>query len=181
LIILEHGEKPSPPGALRLTFNYQHALYLARKKTRRLEALQWLCETFRKRACMCDDPLLSELTVNRISYSCNGICDLRLIPQGVVVYVSTDLLKFHGLPSLLLDRNELKKVLKGKHSGTAHITKPSRWKKLGRSNPEKILEKLIRGDHNQPGLGEEVFTFQSIPRWDIVRIELAQQIQQAIS
>ncbi|HHT9120890.1 MAG TPA: hypothetical protein ACFYD3_10175 [Candidatus Hypogeohydataceae bacterium YC41] len=179
LILLEHGERLSTSDGLKLTFNYHQALYLARKKTRRLEALQWLCETFRKRVGMCEDSDLAELTINRVSYSCNGICDLHLSSRGVVVYVRTDLSKFQNLPPLLKDKKGLKKALKGKQPQAGadrnQWPKSSWWKKLSKSEVERRLEKSIRGDENHPGLGEEVFTFQYIPPPDIIRIELASE------
>jgi hypothetical protein len=179
LILLEHGEKQSAPvGAhcnvpLRLTFNYHHALYLARKKTRRLEALQWLCETFRKRIGQSEYPELAELTVNRVIYSCGGVCDLYLNLSGVVVYVCTDLSKFQNLPPLLIDEKEIKRASKGKGSIAGnHWPKTSWWKKLKGVELERRLERLVRGDKDHPGLGKEVVTLQSIPTSDIVRIEL---------
>ena len=171
LILLEHGEKPGP---LRLTFNYHHALYLARKKTRKLEALQWLCETFRERTGQHEDTDLAELTIDRVSYSCNGMCDLHLSSPGVVVYVCTDLSKFQNIPSLLENKKELKRALKGKSSLCKnHWPKASWWKKLAMPEVERHLERSIRGDQNHPGLGEEVTTVHPIPPPDILRIELS--------
>lgn len=170
LILMEHGEKPGP---LKLTFNYHHALYLAKKKTRRLEALQWLCETFREKMGQCEDPDLIELTVGRLSYSCGGMCDIHLSSPGVVVYVCTNLSKFRNLPPLLEDKKELKRALKGKSSiSRNNWPKTSWWKKLTSSEVERCLEKSIRGDETHPGLGQEVFTLRTIPLSDIVRIEL---------
>lgn len=179
LILLEHGEKQSTPAGtycntpLRLTFNYHQALYLARKKTRRLEALQWLCETFRKRIGQSEDSELAELTMNRVIYSCGGVCDLYLNLSGVVVYVCTDLSKFLNLPTLLVDEKELKRVSKGKGPIAGnHWPKTSWWKKLKGAELERRLERLVRGDKDHPGLGKEVVTLKSIPPADILRIEL---------
>ena len=170
IILLEHGERPGP---LRLTFNYHHALYLARKKTRKLEALQWLCETFRERTEQHEDTSLAKLTIDRVSYSCNGTCALHLSTPGIVVYVRTDLSKFQDLSPLLEDKKELKRALKGKSTLCRnHWPKTSWWKKLSRSEAERYLEKSVRGDQNYPGLGEEVFTSHPIPPSDILRIEL---------
>lgn len=175
IILLEHGEKPGP---LKLTFNYYHALHLARKKTRRLEALQWLCETFGERAGQCEDTSLAELAINRVRYSCQGTCDLHLNPPGIVVYVRTDLSKFQNLSPLLEDKKELKRALKGKSRLCKnHWPKASWWKKLTRSAVERYLEESIRGDQDRPGLGEEVITLSPIPIADILRIELPPSAQ----
>lgn len=170
LILLEHGERPGP---LKLTFNYHHACYLARKKTRQLEAVQWLCETFKKRTESHGDPDLSKLAIHRLSYSCKGMCDLYLGPAGVVVYVRTDLSKFQNLPPLLEDKKALKKAMQRKSPiHRNHWPKISWWKKLAKSEMERYLEKSIRGNKDHPGLGEEILTPQLIPPSDIVRLEL---------
>jgi hypothetical protein len=173
LTLMEHGERSSESGGLRLTFNYHHAVHLARKKTRRLEAVQWLCETFQKRVGLCEDQELAELTLHRMSYSCQGVCDLYLCPPGMVVYVRTDLSKFQNLPSLIEDKKELKRVLRGKGSFPKdHWPKPPWWKRSTKSETERRLERLIRGDKDYLGLGQEVITVQSIPPSDVIRIEL---------
>ncbi len=172
LILLEHEEKPSASGELRLTFNYHRALQLARKRTRRIEALQWLCETFKERAGQREDKTLVELTINRVNYPCNGMCDVHLNSHGVIIYVCTDLSKFRNLSPMLENKKELKRALKGKGNHWPPRPKRTLWGKPVQSELEAYLEKSIRGDKDHPGLGEEVSTVHPIPPSEIVRIEL---------
>ncbi len=174
LVLLEHGERRPFLNGLRLTFNYHRALYMARKKTRRLEAIQWLCETFKDRIRRGVVTNRAETPAEWMGYIPPKIYDLYPGSYGVVVYVSTDLSKFQNIPSLLEDKKELKRVLRGKGLAVKdHWPKLPWWKKLTKSEMERFLEKIVRGDRECSGLGEEVVTFQAIHPSDILRIELS--------
>lgn len=169
IVLMEHSERPKP---LELTFNYHIAVRRARRKARGLQALQWLYELFFEQFRKNSSPIPTDATFKELTKNYERLGDTGLGNQGIVVHVNTDLRKFDTLPSIIDNKKELNRTIKGKSPWCkSYGPKDKKWRKQSREEIEACIETIVRGGEGFEGLGHEIIAYETIPPSDIVRIE----------
>ncbi len=171
IMLMEHSERPRP---LQLTFNRRLAILQAKKKTRRLEALQWLYELLIEQVKKNPVPEPAEAEFKKLTENYEKLVELRPGNHGVIIHVNTDLNKFDTLPPIIEDKKELRRAIKGKNPWCkAYGPSNKKWRKQSRDEIEACIETIVRGGEDFDGLGCEIITSETIPPTDIVKIEPA--------
>ncbi|MFQ5863270.1 MAG: hypothetical protein ACE5IC_09150 [Candidatus Brocadiales bacterium] len=172
IVLMEHPERSRP---LQLTFNYHLAIRQAKRKARRLGALQWLYELFFEQLEKNAIPKPVEAEFEELTRNYEKL--RNMVPDNlcVVIHVNTDLDKFDTLPPIIEDKKELRRAIKGKNPWCkVYGPKEKKWRKQSREEIEACIETIVRGNKDFKGLGCEIATSETIPPCDIVKIEPVQ-------
>ncbi|MFQ5957709.1 MAG: hypothetical protein ACE5KK_08050 [Candidatus Brocadiales bacterium] len=172
IVLMEHPERSKP---LQLTFNYRLAAQQAKRKARRFRALLWLYELFFEQIKKNAVPKPAESTFEELTKNYEKLGDIRSDNQGIIIHVSTDLKKFDTIPSIIENKKDLSRAIKGKNPlCKTYGPKDKKWRKQSREEIEACIETIVRGGKGFEGLGCEIITSETIPPSDIVKIEPVQ-------